>query len=276
MYGKARPFLSVLLLAVVLPATCKPGTAQTTLYDNFDNTLINPNNWFGLEQYDPDMRESKREITPTPRVTGDRRLHLLQRGYSATTDNVGATGGALGLLFTAPNNVTATSFTVVVAKEQVVGCAANSTVGAVSAGFEGAFFNPSSAPIGATGDVKANIVIVRTTTNTGKSLNAGASYYQCNDSTCSTSTPLFSQGLGTVLPGSTNTLTLTWDQANHQFIFQLNGNAPVTSTYTVGDGFPPGYAAKYLTVERLVPHCASTPRPSALVEAYFDNVYVNP
>ena len=276
MFAKVGRTLSALLLTVVLLALCEPSTAQTTLYDNFNSPQINPTNWLGFSVYDPDMREAKRELTPTPGVKGNFRLHLLHRGYSATTDNVGASYGNFGLVFPSPNNVTSVSFTTVVKKEAVVGCAGNSVVGAVSSGFEGAFFNPSSSPNGATGDVKASIVIIRTSTDVGTGLAVGAAYFQCTDAICGTHTQLFSQGLGTVPPGSSNTLALTWDHANHQFIFQLNGNPPVASTYGVGDSFPPGGPYKSITTQRAVPHCTTTPRPSAFVEAFFDNVYVNP
>jgi hypothetical protein len=236
--------------------------------------LITPANWQGLQHYDLDVRETKREITATPGVMNDHRLHLLQRAYSATTDNVGGTADGLGLLFATPSNITAVSFTVVVKKELAVGCVANSVVAGIGAGFGGAFFNSSNSP-DPTGDVRAYIWIQRLSTDTGKGLTAFAQVYQCSDASC-TPKPLFGQSLGVVQPGSSNTLALKWDQANHQFIFQMNSNAPVASTYSVGDGFPPVGNWKYITEDRTVPHCTGTPRPYAFVDAYFDNVYVNP
>jgi hypothetical protein len=272
-----KQILGALLLSFFLLLGSKTGLAQNTLYDNFDSPLINPSNWQGMQYYDPDMREALREIVPTPGVSGDRRLRLSQTGYSSTTDNNGGTGSALGLFFTNPNNVTAVSFTIVVRKEQAVGCAGNPSVPAgVSAGFEGSFFNTSNAQNGAQGDVKANIYIDRSSSSTGTSLDVGGGYYLCNDATCSSKTGLFGRSFGSVKPGSTNILTLQWNQTSHQFTFQLNKNAPVVSTYSVVDSFPPGFAAKYISTERIVPHCTTTPRPTTYVDSYFDNVYVNP
>lgn len=262
------------LVALALPAL---SSAQNTLYDNFNSSkFIDPTKWVGLQNYNQDTREEVRGLVPTPGVKGDNRLRISQRGYSATTDNTGGTGDSLGLLFAAPGTVSAVSFTVVAKTEQTVGCSGNPDASGVSAGFEGSFFNTGNFQNGAQGDVKANIVIVRTSNDTGNSLNVGAGYYQCNDANCATATQLFSQGLGAVNAGSTNTLNLKWNQAQHQFTFQLNSNAPVTSTYSVNDSFPPGFDNKYLYSARFVPHCTTTPRPFTFVDSYFDNVFVNP
>ena len=274
MCGNVRRIFLGLLLTFVLFAMCKPGAAQAVLYDDFNNVQINPSNWLGLQHYDLDLREVKREITATPGVKNDHRLHLLERAYSATTDNVGGTADGIGLLFATPSSITAMSMTVVVKKALAVGCAANSVVAGITTGFGGAFFNPSNSP-DPTGDVRAFVSIMRFSTDTGKGLTVGAGYYQCGDAGC-TPNPLFSQALGVVQPGSSNTLALTWDRANHQFIFQLNSNAPIASTYTLGDSFPPAGNWKYISEDRTVPHCTSTPRPYAFADAYFDNVYVNP
>ena len=265
--------LSLMFMLLAIPSR---GVAQTTLYDNFSNGVIDPAKWLGLESYDEGKLEAKRELTPTPGVQGDHRLHLLQRGYSSTTDNLGGTGAFFGLLFAAPSSISAVSFTTVVKTEKVVGCSGNPTLAQVATGFEGAFFNTSNAQNGAQGDVRAHIVIARNSIDTGTLLNVSAGYFECNDATCATATQLFSQGLGAVKANSSNTLSLKWDQAHHQFAFQLNNDTPVTSAYAINDSFPPVGDFKYLNAARAVPHCTTTPRPFALVESYFDNVYVNP
>jgi hypothetical protein len=70
-------------------------------------------------------------------------------------------------------------------------------------------------------------------------------------------------------------LRLEWDKTNHQFIFQLNGNAEFVSPYTVSDAAPPTYPGKYIGLTRVLPNCTTNPRPTAMVDAYFDNVCVN-
>ncbi len=262
------------LVALALPTL---SSAQNTLYDNFNSSkFIDPTKWVGLQNYNQDTREEVRGLVPTPGVKGDNRLRISQRGYSATTDNVGGSGDSLGLFFAAPGNISEVSFTAVAKAAQAVGCAGNPDDASVYMGFEGSFFNTSNFQNGAQGDIKANISVIRTSLDTGTPLNVQAFYYQCNDLSCGSQTYLFSQSLGTVNLGSTNTLTLKWNQAQHQFIFQLNNNTPVTSTYGVNDSFPPGYDIKYLYNVHFVPHCTTTPRPFAYADSYFDNVYVNP
>ncbi|HKV77840.1 MAG TPA: hypothetical protein VJP02_06860 [Candidatus Sulfotelmatobacter sp.] len=262
-------------LGFVIMALSNAAFAQLVLYDNFNSTLIDPTKWLGGQTYDLDMREAQRGLVPTPKVAGDRRLLLMQRGYSAITDNNGASGGVFNLAFANPNKITAVSFTLAVGSVGAVGCTTNSSIAGVSTGFGGSFFNPSSTPNGAAGDVKA-VIFVDRLSSTGSTLSVGAGYFQCNDAGCSSITSLFAAGLGSVKINSKNTFSLTWDHANHRFTFQLNNNTPVTSTYTVGDGFPPGYPYKDLETTRTVPHCVSTPRPYITINAYFDDVYVNP
>ncbi|SRR5579871_208634 len=275
MQTKHSVALALILICIALATT--RSEAQSTLYDNFNGKYIDPSKWLGLEQsYVTSTRESVRALTPTPRVSGDKRLQLRQRGYSVITDNTGTSNDSIGLQFADPGNITSVSFTEVAETEQAVGCSGNPAAAGVVAGFEGSFFNPSNVNNQAAGDVKANIVIDQSSSNTGKSLYAYADYYQCLDAGCSSQNSLFSQALGTVAPGSTNTLTLQWNQSNHQFIFQLNNNPPVASTYTISDSFPPGYPLKYLYAGYFLPNCTTTPRPYALVDAYFDDVFVNP
>jgi len=89
-------------------------------------------------------------------------------------------------------------------------------------------------------------------------------------------TMLAFEDFGPVQPGSTNTLSVRWDQPNHQFVFRVNNHATVSLKYTVPDGFPPGLADRSFFVFGSVPHCTTAPRPFASVDASFDSVYVNP
>jgi hypothetical protein len=280
MHTNVRRIITTSLLTLALLAISRPGVAQTTLYDSFSSPLIDPSKWQGGNPFSTNARETVRRLVPNPNVPGHYRLHLSQRAYSLITDNVGGGDASLNLHFTQPGNVTAVSFTLEVSRMQAVGCAGNPALAVQVAGFEGSFFNTSSLLSGlhngAAGDVKANVGVSRVSTNSGSALYVTGNYYQCNTADCSSQTPLFSQGLGTVQPGTTNTLTLKWDQTNHQFIFQLNNNAPVVSTYSLVDSFSPSYANKYLYSYGFVPDCTTTPRPFAFVDSYFDDVYVSP
>ena len=83
------------------------------------------------------------------------------------------------------------------------------------------------------------------------------------------------QVLGMVALKSTNTLFVQWDQPNHQFIFQLNNGAQVFESYSVSDTSPPFDAFKNIDLSRVVSDCTAAPRPYTLLDADFDNVYVN-
>ena len=50
---------------------------------------------------------------------------------------------------------------------------------------------------------------------------------------------------------------------------------PGASGYGIPDYSPPAVQVKALWVARGVPHCSAKPIPSAMMDAYFDNVFVN-
>ena len=99
---------------------------------------------------------------------------------------------------------------------------------------------------------------------------------ECLDSGCLDANSLSSHDLGTVTLQEMADLSIQWDQANHQFIFQLNNNPPVYAPYTVQDTSPPGMTnGKRIGLSHMLPNCTAEPRPMVFMDAYFDNVYVN-
>jgi len=73
-------------------------------------------------------------------------------------------------------------------------------------------------------------------------------------------------------------LRIQWDQANHRFIFQRDGEPEVFSPYTVSDTAPSGSQVKFLGTANTVPFCrlqAGRPRPASFIDAFFDDVLVN-
>lgn len=271
-----RNLLRVAVLTLAQLWLLSTASAQLVLYDNFSKRTIDPAKWTGLQNFDPDLRETIRELTPTPWNDDDNRLHLGQRAYSAVTDDNGGSGGVWGLAFPNPSAITAVSFTVAVNKANATACSTNSGLNVTNAEFRGNFFNVQSSPTSSIGDVLAEIGINRYSTDTSTSLTVSAFVNECADQFCGNQTNLAFQVLGTVSPGSKNTLSLQWDQPNHRFIFRLNGGNPVLEPYAVPDSNPPFFAQKGIDLARVVPHCTSAPRPSAFIDAYFDNVYVNP
>jgi len=262
-----RLFFQVVVVVVGTLHWCETASAQMILYDNFDASVIDPAKWVGAEGYDPDIREALRQIAAVPGVPKDKRLHLMQRVYSATTDNSGSSGGLFGLSFPNPSTVTAVSFTLVVNKIAAVACSTNPGIGVTTAEFRGSFFNTDSVPTNGDHDVIADIDIERSVQENSPTVVGFVGE--------GNGTILGYQVLGTVVLGSTNTLSLKWDEPNHQFVFQLNSGAQVVEPYSVTDTSPPFYAFKNIDLARVVPHCTSTRRPYALVDANFDDVYVN-
>jgi hypothetical protein len=264
---------ALVLLTFVLS---KAGVAQLVLYDNFNSLRIDPSKWDGGFQ-DPESREAVRELTTTPGQEDDRQLHLKETTYSTTTDDNGASGSIFGLAFPAPSAITEASFSVVVKDAKTVGCGSNPS-GAVDIGpeFRGRFFNTESSPTSQLGDVEGGIGAYRTPSDVGSAIQVGFHYERCDDDFCSARTPLDFGVVGSIQPGTTNRFHIKWDQPNHRFIFQLNNGPLVVSPYTVADSSPPSFAFRAIDIARQVAHCTTTPRPFASIDAYFDNVRVNP
>ena len=87
---------------------------------------------------------------------------------------------------------------------------------------------------------------------------------------------LGSVDLGPVTVGAPLTLRMSWDPANNRVDFQRN-NEPVQSVlYTVDDSDP--IASPFVLVEAVgfVANCTVGARPTAVVSALFDNIFINP
>jgi hypothetical protein len=269
-HGRTLVTWSLVLLTIALP---KAGVAQLSLYDNFNSKRIDPSKWIGEPSSPTGSDIDRREVAAELVGEGNRRLHLLETVYSATIDDNGIGGTGFGLGFANPSKVTAVSFTLAVNQEASVGCPNSAAFG--DAGFFGDYFNPAGGQDGQTGDIVASIGISRLSTDSGTSLDVNGSVSQCADSKCNNQTTLSFEDFGLAELGSTNTLSVKWDQPNHQFVFRVNKKPPVGLKYTVPDGFPPGLTDRSFFVFGSVPHCTTKPRPFASVEALFDDVYVN-
>jgi hypothetical protein len=272
--SKRKRTLVTWCLVLLTMALSKASVAQLVLYDNFNSKHIDPTKWIGEPSSSSEGDGDRREVAVELVGTGNRRLHLLETAYAATIDDNGAGGSGFGLGFANPSKVTAVSFALAVNQNALVGCTNNAAFG--DAAFFGEYFNPTGGQDGQTGDIVASIGISRFSTDSGTSLEVSGSVSQCADSKCNNQTILLFQDFGPVQFGSTNALSLKWDQPNHQFVFRVNSNPPVALKYTVPDGFPPGVADRSFFVFGSVPHCSSTPRPFASIDALFDDVYVNP
>jgi len=247
------------------------------LYDNFNGPRIDPAKWVGTWGDTSDLLETVRELVPTLQGEGNNRyLRLSLDSYAPTFSDYGGIGGGFGLNFSTPASITETSFTVTVRAAKAVGCETNPSQDVAVAEFRGRFFNTESSPTSELGDIEGEIGVNRYSTDTGPALLVSAFYTRCDDDSCGARTTLDFKELGYVYPGQPAKLRAKWDQPNHRFIFQLNHDPEFISPYAVSDQNPPYYGAwRSIALTRVLPNCTSTPRPEAMMDAYFDNVYVN-
>lgn len=272
----------VLAVMLLLLALSQAGVAQLVLYDNFNSQYIDPLKWSGFQFYSPDQREAVRELVSLPGTNGDphsnhgRRLRIAERDYAINTDDIGGSGDTFGLEFANPTAITEASFTVTVNHAEAVACNSNSSQTVTDTEFRGHFFNTQTSPSDQVGDIQAVISIARSPSDVRNALTVSGFVESCADQYCGSTTPLDYHVLGYVQPGVASTLRIKWDQPNHRFIFQLNRQPAVVSSYTVSDTTPAFFPFKILDVGRVVAHCTTTPRAYTAMDAYFDDVYANP
>lgn len=132
-----------ILLALATSMSCG---AQLVPYDNFNSNHINPSTWTGAQGYDPDLRETVRQLS---REKDHGVLHLSQTAYSSTADDSGGSGGIFGLAFSNPGAITETSFVVRVNKAESTICSSNDSPIVTDAEFRGSFFNAENSPTNA-------------------------------------------------------------------------------------------------------------------------------
>ncbi len=177
-----------------------------------------------------------------------------------------------------PGAVTEVFFDMVIKSAVAVGCNSNPN-GQIVTGAElrGRYFNTESSPTSQLGDVEAVIGANRNATDTGSAMEVLGFYQRCDDANCSARTTLGFNRLGFIQPGAVAALHIKWDQPNHQFVFQLNNGPLVFSPYSVSDTAQPFFGPfRSIDLARVVPHCTTTPRPFASIDAFFSNVRVNP
>lgn len=269
---------SVLLASVfvfLMVLLSKAAVTQLVLYDNFASRNIDHSKWNGWQFFDFDVLDATRQLVGEEE---NRRLHLSYTTYSSTADDFGASGGGFGLAFPVPGVITEIAFDLVVNQAVAVGCNSNPNGQIVTgAEFRGRFFNTESSPASELGDVETVIGANRNATDTGSAMEVLGFSQRCDDAHCSARSSVGFARLGFIQPGAVSRLHLKWDQPNHQFIFQLNNGPLVFSPYSVSDAAQPFFGpSKAIDLARVVPHCTTTPRPFASIDAFFGNVYVNP
>lgn len=265
--------LGVLIFSILCILAAAPVHAgqPLVLYDDFSKPLIDPQKWtaddwgFVLEN--------------TRVVTKNWALNLAARSYAGIDSDSGSGGSGNAIYFKNPQYIDAIKTTVVFKDYDLIGCTTNSFPSQVRARISGYFFNTGSRTEGShANDVFAQVYVYRNSQSQDASKVLKAVFWVgiCRDRDCFDTTPLGSYELGNVILGKNTDLRLEWDPDGNQFIAQLNKNPEVSISYEdLPDVNHPGLASKRLEARTDVAECTSEPRPTAFVDLWFDNVYVN-
>lgn len=264
--------MKILLCGVfLLVLVSVPARAQLVLYDDFNARFIAPQKWVVNQSGNDSSREYVREIQSNS-------LRMAIRNYGNTNSDSGGRFDGTFLEFPNPDPVTAIQATILVSDFEVTACVNSSTAGGARAELFGDFFNTSTPVPGShLNDVRANINVVRFTNSLDPEniLRAQAFMVECTSADCSAGTLLGFQDLGPVVRGEPATVAMTWNQIDHSFVFKLGDNPEVVLPYSVSDTAPPGARRKGLLLAGSPPNCTASPRPTAFMEAFFDDVFVN-
>ena len=274
----------MMTLVIVVPASAQSPVVE--LYDDFQAKVLDPNKWSGGESSAAgvDVLESGRQIKNEP-LFGLRWLDIFNRSYASVASDTERSTAYNRLSFADGSNITTIQATVMVRKIQATACSTNTLATEPRARIGGMYFNrvagAPEAPGDATNDVRAFIVIRRASdsTNPANELNIVGQVVLCEDADCDTNTQIGTVNVGTAIVNLPVKVRITWEPGNNRFAFQ-KGKAPeVYINNTVPVGGAPGTdlgGNKRVEVNHQIPNCTSTPRPMAFMEAYFDNIKVNP
>lgn len=241
--------------------------SSLVLYDDFNGPYLDPTKWFD-NSYTVGTLESVRELAPPYQGEGNNgRLHMKQRAYLNPGDAY--TAGWMNLFFANAASIKEVAFSVAVNSPTLSQCPTNDT-SFVRAGFTGRFFNYGrGSELDPDMDVNVDLNLHRERGNPTGPLIVGA--------TVSANGPQgfwTGQNIGFAKVGQTVKLRVRWDQPNKQFLFQLNSDPVVAIPYFVSDGSPT-FPVKAIGVIHGVPACPVQQAGGALIDAYFDNVYIS-
>jgi hypothetical protein len=235
-----------LLTTLLFATTCAAQT--TTLYDNFDNNLLNPSKWNTIAACYTDNGmelECVREVR-------DEKLHLAHRNFGNRDTNVGFQFGSAAVSFVNPSRIKTITSDLVVRRVQESNCPANPLFGP-AAHIDATFFNTGSG--NPTDDVGGHMRFGHSfsdppgqVTVFGQ-ISQGYNYF-------------FYLPLGVTSMGTPLRATLTWDQPNHQFLVSwtdllTNIKTEGIMPYTFTDSTPPADPTKVLTANTFPANCTA-------------------
>jgi len=265
-----------LIMPLLLLGLTGISQAQLVLYDDFTKKPINPAKWSGSEGSGGPLAPD----TETTRKLAGKKLEIDLTTWGRTDSNTGNAGlSSSRLAVTDPTPITTFQVDVTVKSAKVLGCAANTTSSRARAQINGGYFNDgtSPGPGDRTGDIVANFQLHRDTIS-GNQIQANLN--RCTNASCSTFTQVTVIFTATWVQGVASTLNIQWDKPNKRFIFTLNpgGSQEQTIlTYTGSDSNPAVVPFRQLAAQDSAASCLGpAPRTSAVMQALFDNVMVNP
>ncbi len=255
-------------------ALAGPGAAAAALvsYDDFTQTYINPNRWYGEEgkQYGGTRAEAQRLI-----VGGQ--LRIQAKGWGDNFSNTSFSTVRNSVVITKSSAVTDLRATLTARTVAASACAANTTPSIMRARLFGFFFNAGQPIPGSNyNDIFAGIQIYRASNSTDGAgvLRVSSFVGQCTDDACIASTILASADMGATTVGTPIALQMSWDPANNRFNFQRDSETVVPLAYTVADTQPAAFPVKRLEVSDQIAHCSATRTfTNGIVD--FDNVQTN-
>ncbi len=274
--GIGRGFTFMILLGALVLGHPAVSDAQLVLYDDFSSGLIDPSRWFGSDT----TGGSGNPTTEAVRLIKFGKLQLRLDQYGLNNSDGGTSVGRTRLSVTNPTPITTMQAAVTVLSAEAEACSTNTdATGQSRAQIAGGFFNDGSSTGSSdrTGDI---IAIVQKDANAALGDVFEALIIRCANSSCS-STPIVTsqQFTATWAPNQPHTLTLTWDAANHQFIYSVKpvlggSRETITLPYTQSDSNSAVGPFRHLVVSNAAVNCNGSQK-HAFMNALFDNVMVN-
>jgi hypothetical protein len=260
---RQNSFLVTLLFAALSCAA--QSTRSARAYDSFNHRFLSADRWTtssacfagsGLEL------ECVREID-------DGRLRLAHRNFGQRDSDAGFQFGSASVSFVNPSSIKSIATDVVVRDIEESACPANPEFGA-AAHIDATFFNTGTSD--PNDDVGGHIALGRNFSDPPGQLTVYGQISQGNN--------YFAYfPLGTVAMGTPVTVSLTWDQPDHQFVASWTNRVTHVSTeatmpYTLPDTTAATNPTKVLTTNSFPANCTAK-ATWVYIEATFDNVYVN-
>ena len=259
-----RTILLALAFPVMLAAAPAHALEPFRVYDRFSEKTIEPARWLDNEKI---------------RVIKGGSMQLMQRTYGLGGSDFSVTPTNWHSNLSSPHAITALKARITVSALETNACPSNPSIGDARARILGSFFNRSiPTPGSQMNDVLGQVRLYRASSSTDPAglLRVQGILYYCTSADCNNSSTIGNVvDLGTVMVGTPTTVEMRWDKAGKTFYFSREGGLTGTVAYAENDASLPSFLFKQLSTRVVVPSCLSAPRVSGLVDALFDNVFVN-